>query len=61
MLDIYDQALKKLRADSRAPAEIGESIGVPSSTIRDIKKRICTNPRIKTVRKIVAHYFPEAA
>lgn len=59
--DIYDEALKKLRADKRTPAAIGELTGVPPTTIRDIKERICTNPRIKTVKKIVAHYFPEAA
>lgn len=61
MLDIYDEALKKLRADKRNPREIGDSVGIPSTTIRDIKERICTNPRIKTVKKIVAHYFPEGA
>lgn len=61
MLDIYDAALKKLRSDPRSPGELEEATGVKATTIRDIKKRICKNPRVDTVKKIVAHYFPEAA
>jgi hypothetical protein len=60
-MDIYDAALRRLRADARAPAELEKEIGVPAGTLRDLKNNLCTNPRMKTVKKIVAHYFPKFA
>lgn len=60
-MDFYDAALRRLRADDRAPSALEKAIGVPEETLRDIKKGVCKNPRVKTVKKIVAHYFPKAA
>ena len=59
-MDIYDAALRRLRADNRTTAELEKEISVPATTLRDIKKDICTNPRFKTVKKIVAYYFPKS-
>lgn len=58
-MDIYDAALKRLRADNRAPAILEKEIRVPAGTLRDIKKGLCKNPRVKTVKQIVAYYFPK--
>lgn len=60
-MDIYDAALRRLKADDRAPAVLKKEIGIPAGTLRDIKKGLCENPRVKTVKKIVAYYFPKAA
>jgi DNA-binding Xre family transcriptional regulator len=61
MVDVYEEALKKLRADRRSFNELEEVIGIPAETIRDIKRRIVKNPRLDTLRKIVAVYQREAA
>lgn len=60
-MDLYDAALKRLRADTRSPAELGKGMKLPAGTVRDIKKGICDNPRLKTVRRVVKFYFPSAA
>lgn len=60
-VDIYDAAIKRLKADNRTPAALQEQIGVPAGTLRDIKKDLCKNPRVKTVKQIVAYYFPKLA
>lgn len=61
MVDVYEEALKKLRADRRSFNELEEITGIPAETIRDIKRRIVKNPRLDTLRKIVAVYHSEAA
>jgi hypothetical protein len=61
MYDIYEEALKKLRADKRTLNELERAIGLPAETIRDIKERITRSPRLDTVKKIVRHYEREAA
>lgn len=60
-MDVYEEALKKLRADRRSFNELEEITGIPAETIRDIKRRIVKNPRLDTLRKIVAVYQREAA
>jgi hypothetical protein len=58
-MDIYEEALEKLRADERSLNVLEQVIGVPAETLRDIKRRIVTDPRMTTLRKIVAHYGGE--
>ena len=60
-MDIYDAALKRLKADPRRPRDLKDDMGLPISTIREIQEGICKNPRWKTVRKIALYYFPKAA
>lgn len=61
MPDPYEEGLKKLRADRRSNNELERVIGIPAETIRDIRQRICTNPRFQTVKKIARHYERQAA
>lgn len=60
-MDIYEEALKKLRADTRTLNELEKAIGLPAETIRDIKNRIVLSPRYDTLKKIAAHYQRQAA
>jgi hypothetical protein len=60
-VDIYEESLKKLRADSRTLGELEKAIGLPAETIRDIKNRIVKSPRFDTLKKIARHYGGEAA
>lgn len=60
-VDIYEEALKKLRADKRTPKELGRVIGLPATTIADVKRRVTKFPRIDTMKKIARHYEREAA
>lgn len=61
MTDPYEHGLKKLRADPRSINELERVIGIPAETIRDLKRRICKNPRYTTLKKIARHYEREAA
>lgn len=61
MVDLYEDALKKLRADKRSLNELERAIGLPAETIRDIKRRIVRWPRYDTLKKIAEHYEREAA
>lgn len=60
-MDSYDIALKKLRADQRSLNELEEETGIPAETLRDIKNRICKNPRYDTLKKLARYYEREAA
>lgn len=55
-MDSYDDALKKLRTDRRSLNELEEATGIPAETLRDIKNRICKNPRFDTVKKLAKFY-----
>lgn len=55
-MDSYDDALRKLRADRRSLNELEEVTGIPAETLRDIKNRICKNPRFDTVKKLAKFY-----
>jgi DNA-binding Xre family transcriptional regulator len=59
-MDVYEEALKKLRTDRRSLNELERAIGLPAETLRDIKHRIVKNPRLDTLKKIRAHYECEA-
>jgi DNA-binding Lrp family transcriptional regulator len=61
MFDIYEEALKKLRADKRTLNELERAIGLPAETIRDIRERITKSPRLDTMKKIVKHYEQQQA
>lgn len=58
-MDSYEAALKKLRADQRSLNELEIAIGIPAETLRDIKNRICKNPRFDTLKKLARHYGRE--
>lgn len=60
-VDIYEAALKKLRADQRPLLELEEVIGIPWTTLRDIKNRTTKEPQYHTLKKLAKHYGPEAA
>lgn len=60
MVDVYEEALKKLRADERSCNALERKIGVPAETLRDIKQRIVKNPRYDTLKRIAAFYEREA-
>lgn len=59
--DIYEQALKKLRADRRSLNELEAETGIPAETLRDIKAKITKSPRLDTLRKLAKHYEAQAA
>jgi transcriptional regulator with XRE-family HTH domain len=59
-MDSYETALRKLRADRRTLAELEAATGIPAETLRDIRKRICKNPRYETVKKLAKYYEPSA-
>jgi len=60
MFDIYEYAVSRLRSDNHSLSELEKLMGVPAETLRDIKAGRVANPRIDTLRKIVAHYLPSA-
>jgi DNA-binding Xre family transcriptional regulator len=57
-VDIYDAAIKRLRADTRDAKDLAPKMGLPLSTLKDIKNGITKDSRFSTLRKIAAHYFP---
>lgn len=60
LVDIYENALRKLRADKRSLNRLEEEIGIPAETLRDIKRRIVKNPRLNTLRALAKHYAEAA-
>jgi hypothetical protein len=55
-MDSYEEAIKKLRSDTRTLNELEQATGIPAETLRDIKNRICKNPRYETVKKLAKFY-----
>lgn len=58
-MDIYDAALRRLKADPRSLLELERKTGIPYETIRDIRSGRSKSPRVGIVKKIAAHYFPK--
>lgn len=57
-MDIYEQALKRLRADTRSLRQLKFLSGIPDETLRDLKSGKIKSPRLETIRKVAAFYFP---
>jgi hypothetical protein len=55
-MDLYDLALKKLKEDPRGYLELEREIGLPWTTLRDIKEGVTKSPRFATVKQIAAYY-----
>ena len=55
-MDAYEVALQRLKADQRSYLQMERDSGIPWETLRDLKLGVCKNPRLSTIRKIVAHY-----
>lgn len=58
-MDVYEDALRKLRADRRSLNKLEEVSGIPAETIRDIKRRIVKFPRLDTLQKLRRLYEDE--
>lgn len=59
-MDFYDAALRRLKADDRSPGKLGREMKLPMETVRDIKNGVNKDPRLSTLKKITAFYFPKA-
>ena len=55
-MDIYEQALKKLKAEKRGFNELERETGIPAETLRDLKNGISRFPRFDTVRALAKFY-----
>lgn len=60
-MDIYDQAIRRLRADCTDVKELAPRINVPISTLKDLINSKTKDPQLSTVRKIAKYYFPKIA
>lgn len=58
-VDIYDQAVKRLKADSRSLLELERESGIPYETLRDIKSGRVKSSRMVTIRRVAKFYFPK--
>jgi len=56
MVDIYEAALKKLRADKRTLLELEAASGIPYETLRDIKNGTTKSPGYATLKRIAKFY-----
>jgi hypothetical protein len=55
-MDTFATALTRLKADKRTLQVLSDQSGLPVETIRDIKAGVTDNPRLDTMRKLVALY-----
>lgn len=60
-VDIYDEALKRFRADDRPLLELEKVIRIPWTTLRDIKNGTTKDPEFRTLKKLAKHYNGQPA
>lgn len=58
-VDIYEMAMRRLRADPRPLRQLGLMSNIPEETLRDLKSGKIKSPRMKTVRRLADFYFSD--
>lgn len=55
-MDVYEDALARLKADERSCNELERLSGIPAETLRDLKNGTTANPRLSTLRQLARLY-----